>query len=132
MNNTTKSTILIVDDDPDFLLQQEMLLESAGYLVLKANNRSAAESILDAKQPDAAIVDLMMEESDDGFAWCYTAKKRYPDMPVIMVTGVVSETGMEFGAHTSEEQSWIKADELLAKPVRPEQIFNALNRLLKG
>ena len=130
MNKTTTGTILIVDDDPDFLLQQKMLLEATGYTVIEASSRGEAETLLETEQPDAAIVDLMMEESDDGFTLCYRAKKRYPNMPVIMVTGVVSETGMAFGAETSEEQNWVKADALLAKPVRPEQILNELERLL--
>ena len=130
MNKTATGTILIVDDDPDFLLQQKILLEATGYAVIEASSRGKAETLLETEQPDAAIVDLMMEESDDGFTLCYAAKKRYPNMPVIMVTGVVNETGLEFGANTPEEQNWVKADALLAKPVRPEQILNELERLL--
>lgn len=42
-----------------------------------------------------------------------------------MVTGVTGETGIEFDAATNEERAWIKADELLAKPVRPEQLLKA-------
>jgi hypothetical protein len=62
---------------------------------------------------------------------CYTAKKKDPDFPVILVTGVTSETGIEFDVITDEERSWIKADIVLAKPVRAEQILNELKRLLK-
>ncbi len=125
----TPGAILIVDDDPDFLLQQELLLRHAGYTVQTAVGRAEAEEALADNRPDAMVVDLMMEENDDGFTLCFAAKKRYPDLPVIMVTGVASETGIEFNAVTKEERAWIKADAFLAKPVRPEQILGELERL---
>lgn len=123
-------TLLIVDDDPDFLLQQQLVLESAGYRVRTAGGRAEAEACLGEARPDALVVDLMMEENDDGFVLCFAAKKRYPEVPVIMVTGVASETGIEFSTVTAEERAWIKADAFLAKPIRPEQILEELERLL--
>ena len=53
-------------------------------------------------------------------------------MPVILVTGVAGETGIEFDAATEEEKSWIKADVLLSKPIRAEQVLGELTRLIKG
>ncbi|HEC03913.1 MAG TPA: response regulator [Phycisphaerales bacterium] len=131
---TTKhgtKTILVVDDDPDFLIQQETILKAAGYDVVTACNRVEGEARLTEQPPDAVIADLMMDETDDGFILCYAAKKKDPAMPVILVTSVASETGIEFDAATDEERSWIKADVLLAKPIRPEQIVAELKRLLK-
>jgi len=124
-------TILVVDDDPDFLIQQEAILKAAGYDVVTACNRIEGEARITEQLPDAMIADLMMDETDDGFILCYTAKKKNPTMPVILVTGVASETGIEFDAATDEERSWIKADALLAKPIRAEQIVAELKRLLK-
>ena len=43
-------------------------------------------------------------------------------MPVILVTAVASETGLDFDAATAEERGWIKADAVLDKPVRFEQL----------
>ena len=124
-------TILVVDDDPDFLIQQEAILKAAGYDVVTACNRIEGEARLTEQLPDAMIADLMMDETDDGFILCYAAKKKDPAMPVILVTSVASETGIEFDATTDEERSWIKADVLLAKPIRAEQIVAELKRLLK-
>ncbi len=59
-------------------------------------------------------------------------KKKYPGMPVVLVTAVTSETGLEFDAATDEERSWVKADALLAKPVRFEQLKREIERLAKG
>jgi len=132
MTQINSKTILIVDDDPDFLLQLELILKSSGYRVIKAGTRSEAEDIIRKSSPDALITDLILEEEDDGFVLCYRAKQQFPDMPVIIVTGVAGETGIEFEAITREERSWIKADVLLAKPIRAEQVLGELRKLLKG
>ncbi|MCF7855259.1 MAG: response regulator [Candidatus Pacebacteria bacterium] len=124
-------TILVVDDDADFLEQQKITLESAGYEVWTADSQKEAEELLEKQCPDAAVVDLMMEEADGGFALCYHIKQKHPDLPVIIVTAVASEAGLDFDAATDEERSWVKADAMLAKPVRPEQLYKELQRLLK-
>jgi len=133
MSSTEKAklTVLVVDDDPDFRLQQELTLKAAGYQVVTAANRAQAEAVIAANTPDAMIADLMMEEADDGFILCYMAKKKDPKMPVILATSVAGERGIEFDATTDEEKSWIKADVLLAKPVRAEQVLGELERLFK-
>lgn len=131
MNDDAK-TILVVDDDADFLMQEEIALQAAGFKVIKADNRGEAEALIAATRPDAAIVDVMMEDTDAGFMLCYHIKKKDPTIPVILVTSVTNETGIEFDAVTDEERSWVKADAFLAKPVRIEQLKAELERLLKG
>jgi two-component system alkaline phosphatase synthesis response regulator PhoP len=132
MTETDKTTarVLVVDDDPDFRDQMVLQLQAAGYDVTPATGQAEAEKLLDKVKPDVAIIDLMMEHVDGGFALCYHIKKRLPDTPVIIVTGVASETGLEFDAATEEERSWVKADALLAKPVRFEQLQREIERLL--
>ncbi len=130
MTEPSQKTILVVDDDQDFLLQLELILTNAGYRTIRAESRGEAEELLARTRPDAVVADLMLEEDDAGFMLCYRAKKLYPDLPVIIVTGVAGETGIEFAAITREERSWIKADLLLDKPVRPEQILGELEKLM--
>jgi two-component system, OmpR family, response regulator len=125
-------TILVVDDDADFRTQLQVQLEAAGYRVVTAEGQRPAEKLLAAMRPDLAVVDLMMEHVDGGFALCYHIKKLDPRIPVILVTAVASETGLEFDAATDEERSWVKADHLLTKPVRFEQLRREIERLLKG
>lgn len=127
---TGERTILIVDDDIDFLEQQKLQLEAAGYEVLTAEGRHDAEKLLDERLPDLAIVDLMMEEMDAGLVLCHQFRKRDPSMPIILATNVTRETGLEFDAATGEERSWIKADVTLAKPLRSEQLLGEIDRLL--
>lgn len=130
MTDKDTRTVLLVDDDIDFLEQHRLLLESAGLKVVSAESQAQAEELLENLQPDIAICDLMMEHTDGGFALCYHIKKRYPTTPVILVSAVASETGMEFDASTDEERSWIKADAFLTKPVRFEQLQGEIDRLL--
>lgn len=124
-------TVLIVDDDQDFRLQQKVMLETLSYKVIEAENASAALNMIKDQTPDLAIVDLMMEERDSGFTLCHNLKKQLPQMPIIMVTGVATETGMSFNVKTREEHRWIKADSLLEKPVRAEQLQQEIKKLLK-
>ncbi|HDQ45663.1 MAG TPA: response regulator [bacterium] len=126
-----KKTILVVDDDIDFAAQVETALKGAGYAVIVAEGEKQAEALLAGMRPDLAVVDLMMEQMDGGFALAYHIKKRYPDVPVLIASAVTAETGLEFDAATEEERSWVKADAFLAKPIRPEQLVREIKRLLR-
>ena len=125
-------TILVVDDDSDYLLQLQMRLEAAGYEVITADGQQRALEVLEKQMPDLAVVDLMMEHPDSGFVVCHHIKKRDDTVPVILVTGLTSETGMEFDAETDEERSWVKADVVLDKPIRFEQLQREMERLMRG
>jgi two-component system, OmpR family, response regulator len=127
--NTAK-TILVVDDDPDYRFSVRLYLEGAGYNVVEADNVEQAHAALDQGVPNLALVDLMMEEMDAGFSLCYYMKKRFPALPIIMISGVAGETNLEFDASTDEERSWVKADALLNKPIRFDQLKRELDRLL--
>lgn len=122
--------VLVVDDDLDFLTQMELQLEAMGVVVSKAGSRAEAEEKLAESAPDLMICDLMMEEMDAGFVLSHNARKLYPEMPVILVTAVSSETGLEFETKTLAERAWVKADVVLPKPIRMEQLQQEMGRLL--
>ncbi len=125
-----KPTVLLVDDDDDFLFQQRLQLENAGFHVIAAQGQGQAEEIVARLRPDVAVVDVMMENPDAGFVLCHHIRKKDPSIPVILVTSVNSETGMDFDMATEEDRAWIKADALLAKPIRFEQLRGEIDRLL--
>ena len=126
-----KKTVLIVDDDPDYMFQIGMQVESFGFNVIKAEGRKEGEEILNKIKPDLCIFDLMMETQDSGFILAYKCKQMYPDVPVIIATAVTTETGMVFKVETHEDKSWIKADRLLEKGIRKDQLEREINILLK-
>jgi len=125
-----KTKILIVDDDEDFLFQHRVQLENAGFDVTAASSPAQAEEALAGFTPDLAILDLMMEHHDDGFVLSHHLKRRFPGLPVILVTAVTSETGLSFDPSSPEERAWVGADAVLAKPIRFEQLRRELDRLL--
>lgn len=124
-------TILVVDDDRDVLIGLQMKLEGLGFRVTTAQSQADAEALLETSLPNLAIFDLMLEHLDGGFVLCHRLKQKDASIPVIMLTGVTSETGIEFEAVTDEERGWIKADVILDKPIRFEQLRREIDRLLQ-
>jgi DNA-binding response OmpR family regulator len=120
--------VLIVDDDPDFLDQMKMMFTTRGYEVVSASSRKEAEAVLESFKPEIAVIDLMMENDDDGFVLAYRIKKRVSGCAVIMVTNVTGETGIEF-PRVDDASGWITADAILPKPVRFEQIEEELRKI---
>jgi len=70
-----------------------------------------------------------LENSDSGFSLSYHFKKDNPKMPIVMLSSSVSDFGIEFSLESASERSWIKADALLNKPIRTEQLIQAVRRL---
>ncbi|MEW6750989.1 MAG: response regulator [Candidatus Latescibacterota bacterium] len=61
-----KHVVLCVDDDPDVLEYLRVVLEANGYIVATAASAEQGLRVWRESQPDALIVDLMMEEVDAG------------------------------------------------------------------
>ena len=126
----TKRTVLVVDDDEDFREQMTIQLEAAGFVVVAADGETAALAALEGSAPDLAVIDLMMEHMDGGFSLAYRLKKREPPVPVIMVTAVAAETGLDFASAFQGAPGWMRVDAMLSKPVRFEQLRREIDRLL--
>lgn len=127
---TTKKKILVVDDDIDQLDRLTLILKADGYEVISAQGQAEGEEALLTAIPDLAILDLMMENLDSGFVLCHQVKHLYPDTPVILLTAVRSETGVDFSPGSKAAAGWIKADVMLDKPIRPEQLRMEIQRLM--
>jgi CheY-like chemotaxis protein len=123
--------ILLVDDDMDFVIQNRALLEQAGYTVSTANSEKEATAMLAKGMPDLAIVDIMLENADAGFTLSYHIKKNNPNVPIVLVTSVTHDYAIDFDVETDEERRWVKADMLIDKPIRFEQLLDDIKRLLK-
>ncbi len=130
MSNENK-LILIADDDADYLYQIEMMVKSFGFRVKTAEGQAEAEKILETTKPDLAIFDLMMEQEDSGFILSYKARRKYPDMPIIIASAATAETGYSFDLYDEGNKNWIKADLYLEKGIRPDQLHREINKLLK-
>ncbi len=124
-----KKSILLADDDRDYLEQMQFHVEKLGFKTILANNQKECEEKIETEKFDMAILDLMMENEDSGFILSYKLKKKYPDIPVILVSAVTKETRFVF--QPEHDDSWIKADKMLEKGIRPDQLQREINKLLK-
>lgn len=130
IQKTMAYQILLVDDDPDFRRQSKQWLQDAGFSVTEAESENQADELARTKKFDLAVIDTVLANSDGGFTLSYHFKRDYPNMPVILLNSSVSEFGMDFSLDTASERAWIKADILLNKPIRGEQLLHGVNRLL--
>lgn len=85
MMSDSKPTVLIVDDDESFLRLFSMRLESRGYSTRTAESAKAALGLLPEVRPDLVIADLRMDGMD-GIGLLSELQKRYPGMPVLILT----------------------------------------------
>ncbi len=123
-----KKKILLVDDDIDLLEQNKLQLEAKGYEVVIASNADQGWQLFLRENPDAAVVDLIMEEHDSGFILSYKIKKdsHGKNIPVYILTSATYITGYKFGASTDEEKEWIRCDEMINKPVVIEELIQKI------
>jgi CheY-like chemotaxis protein len=124
-------TILVVDDNVDFLEVMRVQLEAVGYSVLTADDEAQAEATIAQQDFDLAIVDLMLKNMDGGLVVAHAIKSKDASIPVILVTGVMRETGTGLDAETEQERAWLKADVVLDKPILFDQVQREMDRLLR-
>lgn len=129
--NKNNKVVLVAEDDFDAMQQMKINLNSYGFNVIAVDSQADAERKMAETKPDLAIFDLMMENQDSGFILANRIKKLYPEVPVIIATAVGAETGILFNVETKEDQSWLKADLVLEKGIRPDQLFREISKLLK-
>lgn len=118
--------ILIVDDDIDIIESSRVMLELAGHEVLAAYNYAEGlKKALDEK-PDLMILDVMMDEPDDGFALAQNLRGRGVDTPIIMMTSVSRVSGYAFGV----DDDMLPVNDFLQKPVDPNLLVEKVKALL--
>lgn len=80
--------ILVIDDEADIRDLISDILGDEGYNVRTAKNSTTAFEALAEKMPSALVLDIWLKDSElDGLGILETARKKYPDIPVIMISG---------------------------------------------
>ena len=124
--------ILIVDDDPDIVEAMKVVLSSKGYEVFRAEDSDVAQDCLKANVPDLIILDVMMRSPQEGFGfsrWLHQ-HETYRSIPVLMLSGVKGETGIDFKSEAGDE-SWLPVSDFLDKPVKPDVLVEKVASLIK-
>jgi len=120
------SKIAIIDDDPDILDASSLVLTSKGYEVITASNPDDGYKIVKENSPDLIILDVMMNEPDDGFFLAQKFRKEKIKTPILMYTSVSKSIGMDFGI-----SEMVPVDDFVEKPISPEQLLAKVKKLLQ-
>ena len=119
--------ILLVDDDDDFVQINKALLEKEGHQVVFAYNPREGMENLKKYKPDLLVLDVMMEEPDDGFAMAQKIRLEKIKIPIIMLTSVSKITGLKYG----KDKEMVPVDEFLEKPVAAETFLKTVKKYVK-
>ncbi|MFL5578473.1 MAG: sigma-54-dependent transcriptional regulator [Gemmatimonadaceae bacterium] len=118
------ASVLIVDDEPNIRRMVGALLASEGYEVRDAADGESGIARAAESEPDVALVDLMMPGAIDGIGALAKLRERYPELPVIMMSG-------KAGLSDAVRATKLGAFNFLEKPLSPEGVLLALASALE-
>jgi CheY-like chemotaxis protein len=117
--------ILVIDDDASLLQMMSLMLKRAGHEPLLAPDGEAGIALAHSKQPDMAIVDLMMPDLS-GYDVCRLLREdaSTAHMPLLVLTALSQADQREL----AEESG---ADDFITKPVTRDNLVNHVDDLLR-
>ncbi|MGB9695721.1 MAG: response regulator transcription factor [Ignavibacteria bacterium] len=118
--------IAVIDDDPDICEASTLVLSSRGHKVITASNPKDGYEMVVNQKPDLIILDVMMEEPDDGFFLAQRFRKENINIPILMYTSVSKTVGMDYAAG-----DMVPVDDFVEKPITPELLIQKVETLLK-
>lgn len=126
---TAKTRVLLVDDDPDFIEATSIVLEANGFDVLTASSGAEGVRKVSEDTPDVVILDVMMENTDEGFAVARKIRKKLKiNIPIIMLTSVGKATGYDY--NPADKPGFFPVDCFLEKPVPPTILAQKIREVL--
>jgi CheY-like chemotaxis protein len=121
-----RGTVLVVEDEPDLMLTFRIVLQTAGYEVIKAPSGEDALRLLAKVVPDAVILDLGLPGID---GWqVLSAIRRADRLPGVPV--VIASANAEAGEQRRAKE--FGCSEMLTKPFSAEELRSTLERVLTG
>jgi DNA-binding response OmpR family regulator len=120
--------ILVVDDDPDIVEAVSMFLKKEGHDVASAGSRSEGMKQVESYSPDLIVLDVMMEEADDGIAMAQDLRRQGFTAPILMLTSINRVSGLDYG----KGSDMVPVDAFEEKPVEPEKLMKLVQDLLSG
>lgn len=116
-------TVLVAEDEAFNYELMEILLGKQTRLLLRAHNGEEALRLAEAYKPDLVLMDLKMPGMD-GFEATQLARKRWPDLRIIALTAY---------SQPEDERKALMAgcNAFIRKPVKKQELFETLNRVLR-
>jgi two-component system chemotaxis response regulator CheY len=117
-------TIMIIDDSATLRQVIKVTLQKAGYEVLEGQHGQEALDQLDGRKIHLMICDVNMPVMD-GITFVTEVKKlqEYKFTPIVMLTTESQET-KKLEGKAAGAKAWI------VKPFKPEQLLNAVQKLI--
>ncbi len=116
--------VLVVDDDPQVLKLLRLNFEMEGYDVEAAPDGAAALAAAARRRPDAVVCDVMMPGMDGlEVVRRMRADPDLADVPIVVVSAKAQRSDMRDGVDAG-------ADEYVTKPFDPQDVLDAVARLL--
>lgn len=115
------SLVLLVEDDPESAATSKLILERHGMKVKIAKDGGQAQSFFVMNKPDFVILDLILP-GESGFEICDRLKHSDDSIPVLIFTAIDSDESRALASR-------VGADEYLTKPVAPEKLVEAVQRV---
>ena len=113
-NSVVMKKVLVVEDDPFVREMAVAGLEDAGFeAIAAASGSQALEFLLAGIAIDALLTDIRLPGAD-GWAVARAYRERFPDLPVLYVTGF------------AEQMQPVAGGIILAKPYRMAQVIGVL------
>ena len=114
--------ILVVEDNKDYQELLENYLSNAGFNVTTADNGLEAIDIMEDKEFDLIILDIMLPKID-GFTLCELIRKK-SNVPVVMLTARFADEDQMRGYE-------LKVDEYISKTVSMPIIVSKIEAILR-
>lgn len=118
--------ILIVDDEADIRGLISDILKDAKYDTRMAHNSDSAFKALAERVPSALILDIWLQGSElDGLGILELVKKKYPHIPVIMISG-------HGNIETAVSAIKMGAYDFIEKPFKEDRLLLVVERALEN
>ena len=121
---STKKDVLIIEDEINIAKAQAMILEDDYKVHLAHDGEEGLKKVVELK-PHLVILDLMLPLRS-GYDVCFQIRQN-PELKhtkIVMVTAKNQDIDKDKGM-------FIGADYYLTKPFQPEDLINAVNKVLK-
>ncbi|MCI0495477.1 response regulator [candidate division KSB1 bacterium] len=114
--------ILIIDDDIDFREQAKIVLETANYDILEAEDGASGMRLIESENPDFILLDVMMEEVDSGVKIADKIAALKVKTPVVILSSFANAASQIF------DTSAVPVKEYLQKPLKSDELLAVVKK----
>jgi hydrogenase maturation protease len=120
-----QKTVLIIDDDADIRASIRIVLEAAGFSVGEAGDSKEGLKVAEEVNPDAIIIDLMMETVDAGSKVSTQLKEKGFKGPMYLLSA--AGDAVRYNIDAKE----LGLSGIFQKPINHDVLINTMKKALK-